>query len=79
MELKAEIWRQELKQGPRRKPLTGLLPMSCSVYFLKYLFIYLFTYLFIVYEYTIAVLRHTRGGHQIPLQMVVSLHVVVGN
>jgi hypothetical protein len=28
--------------------------------------------LFIVYEYTVAVFRHTRRGHQIPLQMVVS-------
>jgi hypothetical protein len=36
-------------------------------------------YLFYVYEYTIALFRHTRRGHQIPLQMVVSHHVVVGN
>jgi hypothetical protein len=32
-----------------------------------------------VYEYTIAVFRYTRRGHQIPLQMVVSQHVVAGN
>jgi hypothetical protein len=34
----------------------------------------------IIYIYiTIAVFRHTRRGHQIPLQMVVSHHVVAGN
>jgi hypothetical protein len=36
-------------------------------------------YLFYVFEYTIAVLRHTKRGHQITLQMFVSHHVVVGN
>lgn len=35
--------------------------------------------LFIVYEYTVAVLKHPRRGHEIPLQMGVSYHVVVGN
>jgi hypothetical protein len=50
--------------------------MSCSVsfiyfYFLKDLFI-------IICKYTIAVFRHTRRGHQISLQMVVSHHVVAG-
>ena len=39
----------------------------------------LVTYLFHLYEYTVAVFRHTRRGHQIPLQMVVSHHVVAGN
>jgi hypothetical protein len=41
--------------------------------------IYLFIYLFYAYEYTIVLFRHTRRGHQIPLQMVVSHHVVAGN
>jgi hypothetical protein len=36
-------------------------------------------YLFYIYEYPVAVFRHTRRGHQIPLQMVVSHHVVTGN
>jgi hypothetical protein len=36
-------------------------------------------YLFNVYEYTVAVFRHTRRGRQISLQMVVSHHVVTGN
>ena len=31
-----------------------------------------------VYEYTVAVFRHTRRGHHIPLQMVVSYRVVAG-
>ena len=44
-----------------------------------YLFIYLFTYLFNVCGYSVAVFRHTRRGHWIPLQMVVSHHVVAGN
>jgi hypothetical protein len=37
-------------------------------------------YLSYIYdEYTVAVFRHTRRGHRIPLQMVVSHHVVAGN
>ena len=36
-------------------------------------------YLFHVCEYTVTVFRHTRRGHRIPLQMVVSYHVVAGN
>jgi hypothetical protein len=39
----------------------------------------LFIYLFYVYEYTVSVFRHPRREHQIPLQMVVSHHVVAGN
>jgi hypothetical protein len=39
---------------------------------------YLFIYLFITCKYTVAVSRHTRRGHQISLQMVVSHHVVAG-
>ena len=35
-------------------------------------------YLFYVYEYSVAVFRHTRRGHQISLQMVVSHHMVAG-
>jgi hypothetical protein len=36
-------------------------------------------YLFYVCEYTVAAFRHTRRGHRIPLQMVVTHHVVAGN
>jgi hypothetical protein len=48
-------------------------------FFLKiYSFIHSFIYLFIIYKYTVAVFRHTKRGHQIALQMVVSHHVVAG-
>jgi hypothetical protein len=33
---------------------------------------------FIICKYTVAVFRHTRRGHEISLQMVVSHHVVAG-
>ena len=52
---------------------------SVSFSLLKDLFICLFIYLFNVCEYSVAVFRHTRRGHWIPLQMVVSHHVVAGN
>ena len=42
-------------------------------------FIFKKIYLFHVYEYNVPVFRHTRWGHQIPLQMFVSHHVVAGN
>jgi hypothetical protein len=32
-------------------------------------------YLFYLYEYTVAVFRHTRRRHRNPLQMVLSYHV----
>ena len=35
-------------------------------------------YLSYVWEYTIAVFRHTRRGHQISLQMVLSHHWLLG-
>ena len=41
--------------------------------------VFLKVYLFYVYEYTVALFRHTRRGHWIPLQMVVSHHEVAGN
>ena len=46
--------------------------MSSLSFFLK-------NYLFNVYEYIVAVFRHTRRGHQILLQMVSSHHVVAEN
>ena len=42
------------------------------------LFFLRFIYLFYVYEHTITLFRHTRRGHQIPLQMVASHHVGAG-
>jgi hypothetical protein len=35
--------------------------------------------LFIIHKHIVAVFRHTRRGHQISLQMVVSHHVVARN
>jgi hypothetical protein len=43
-----------------------------SLFFLRFIYFYL-------YEYTVTVFRHSRRGHQIPLQMAVSHHVVAGN
>jgi hypothetical protein len=40
---------------------------------------FFFEDLFNLYEYTVVVFRHTRKGHQIPLQMMVSHCVVAGN
>jgi hypothetical protein len=42
-------------------------------------FLFFNIYLFYAYEHTVAVFRHTRRGHGIPFQMVVSHHVVAGN
>jgi hypothetical protein len=39
----------------------------------------LFTYLFYVYEYIVAVFTHNRKGHWIPLQVILSHHVVAEN
>jgi hypothetical protein len=50
-----------------------------QVDFFPSFFFFFKIYLFYVYECTIALFRHTRRGHQIPLQMVVSHHVVAGN
>jgi hypothetical protein len=45
----------------------------------SYSFFFFFKDLFYVYEHTVAVFRHTRKGHPIIFQMVVSHHVVAGN
>jgi hypothetical protein len=42
-------------------------------------FLFFFKDLFYLYEYTVAVFRHSRRGYQTPLPMVVSHHVVAGN
>jgi hypothetical protein len=58
-----EIW-EILKGGYREYDY-------CYTIFLK-------IYLFILYEYTVTLLTHTRWGDQIPLQTVVSHHMVAG-
>jgi len=50
----------------------GLLVTLSSFFFFKDLFIYF------VYKYTVAIFRHSRRGHRILSQMVVSHHVVAG-
>jgi hypothetical protein len=45
---------------------------------LVFIFYFFKTYLFIIFKYTVAVLRHSGRGHQISLQMAVSHHVVAG-
>ena len=62
-----------------QKPYTNT-AMACLLWFAELSFFFLrFIYSFNVYEYTVAVLRRTRRGHRIPLQMIVSYHVVAGN
>jgi len=44
----------------------------------NFFFIKIYSFI-IIYKYTVAVFTHTRSGHRISLQMVVSHHVVAGN
>jgi hypothetical protein len=61
-------------------PSVGLVLFFVFLFLILLLFfIYLFIYLFNICEYTVTLFRHTRRRHQIPLQMVVSFHVVAGN
>jgi hypothetical protein len=54
-------------------PLEGFVCLFVCLFVLK-------IYLFYAYEYTtIDLFRLTRRGHQTPVQMVVSHHVVAGN
>jgi hypothetical protein len=54
-------------------------PLRCYCLLLLLLFLFkIFIYLFYLYEYTVTFFRHTKRGHRIPLQMVVSYHVVAG-
>ena len=58
------------------RAITSSNGLSSQSYFDLTLFLELFIY---AYEYTVAVFKHTRRGHWIQLQMVVSHHVVAGN
>ena len=54
-------------------PTPPMLPTAMSLQsFLKNIYFYL-------YEYTVAIFRHTRRGHWIPLQMIVRYHVGAGD
>jgi hypothetical protein len=50
---------------------------AANFFFFK-IYFFLKIYLFIICKYTVVVFRHTRRGHQISLQVVVSHHVVAG-
>jgi hypothetical protein len=60
-------------------PGGDLLLLLLVVVVLALVLLYRIIYLFYVYEYSVAVFRHTRRGRQISLEMVVSHHVVAGN
>jgi hypothetical protein len=60
-----------LTTEPSLQPVCFVETGFFSILFFFLRFIYL-------HEYTIALTRHTRRGHQIPLQMVMSHHVLVG-
>jgi len=69
-----------------KRSTTELNPQPPGCVFLKMLFsllqplfFFLKIYSFIIYKYTVAVIRYIRRGHRISLQMVVSHHVVAGN
>jgi hypothetical protein len=53
--------------------------MSLVLFLFFFFFFFFKMYLFHLHEHTVAVFRHTRRKHQIPLQMVVSHHVDAGN
>jgi hypothetical protein len=55
-----------------QSPHAGLLS------FFFFFFFFFLKDLFIICKYTVAIFRHSRRGHQILLQMVVSHHVVAG-
>jgi hypothetical protein len=59
-----------------QKPSAFCLPSTGSAECRFFVFVFnLFIYLFYMYEYPVAIFRHTRRGLQIPIQMVVSHHV----
>jgi hypothetical protein len=63
------------KLAGARKQLQETVLLVFFHFFLFFFFLKRFIY---VYEYRVAVFRHTRGGHRIPLQMAVNHHVVAG-
>jgi hypothetical protein len=69
----------ELRNPPASaSQVLGLKACATTTRLIVFCFLVFFKGLFIIYEYTLAVFRHTRRGHQIPLQMVVNHHVVAG-
>jgi hypothetical protein len=70
-----------MSAGNQTQALSGKAAGTTEPPLLPLIFFLLKNYLLklYVYEYTVAIFRHTRRWHQIPLQMVVSYYVVVGN
>ena len=44
-----------------------------------FLFLFFKDLFIVICKYIVAIFRHTRRGHQVPLLVVVSHHVVFGN
>jgi hypothetical protein len=78
--LPPECWDQ--RHLPPSPALADLSFYFILFYFILFYFI-LFYFLRFIYSFmyvsTMSFFRHTRRGHQIPLQIVVSHHVVAGN
>jgi hypothetical protein len=70
---------QVVNIGEFEQVVVSSLPPSLPLSFSFFLPSFFMIYLFYLYECTVAVFRQTRRGHQIPLQMVVSHHVVASN
>jgi hypothetical protein len=62
---------------PKHPVIEPLYNLAIEVH-LKFFLSLRFIYLFIICKYTVAVFRHSRRGHQISVQMVVSHHVDAG-
>jgi hypothetical protein len=77
---------QVIRLGRKCLYVQGCLPGLEVIHLFMYVFLnkievlFLFLiYLFNICEYTVATFSHTRRGHRILLQIVVSYHVVAGN
>ena len=80
-ELPCGCW--ELNPGALEEQAV-LLTTEPSLQLIVFSFVFVFVYFFKIYlfnicEYIVAVFRHTRRGHQVLLQIVVSHHGVAGN
>jgi hypothetical protein len=70
--------------SPKCLLLTSIVPVDVSIFNISlntfhFLYFFLDLFLFILFIQVHCSFRRTRRGHQIPLQMVVSHHVIAGN
>jgi hypothetical protein len=80
-ELSARILKAQAEHAATPPEVPALLPCAVLTFLLFVFFgfcLLKFVCLFIICKYTVAVFRHPRRGHQIPLRMVLSHHVVAG-